>query len=370
MAQDFGDEIGDILLREMKLAAKQALSKVYHHRKHALAEKQAQFYKQHGISLGMNAAQANQYAARQANKELAIISFGSATDSAYFAKLCQENGTNLISFTDNQGNGFIQFAKDDLPKLLENIPQFSKLMTVLYEQQFIKRMKPIEPTPELFNNLHLIQKLPELPSLDTAVHDIPINRTAHIAEKVSLAKEAAKNFEEFKELLAQDNLGLTTSVKGEHLFYEARLGKDGELLPYSHEKRDWSVSADTLKNKYNIDATIDTLEQHFTENRDSNSDGSLDIKGETADINQGIESHDGMDTNATTLRLEREGVNTDTPPSVTKSSVPMKTTDKVIPYYSLESQAKAARQAAKELAKERQVKERITDISDKLNPVR
>lgn len=369
MAQDFGDEIGDILLREMKNATKQALSKGYQKHKQALAEEQAQFYKQHGISLGMDAAQANQYAARQATKELAILSFGSYTDSAYFAKLCQENGTNLMSFTDNQGNGYIQFAKDDLPKLLANIPQFSTLMTALYEQQFIKRIKPIEPTPELFNNLSLIKKLPELPSLDTAVHDDPLNRTAHIAEKVSFAKETAKNFEEFKELLAQDNLGLTTSVKGEHLFYEARLGKDGKLLPYSHEKRDWSVSAETLKNKYDIDATMDTLEQHFTEDRDNNSDGSLDVKGETADINQGIASHDGMDTNATTLRIEREGVNTDIPSSVTKASTATKTTDKVPPY-SLESQAKAARQAAKELAKERQVKERITDISDKLNPVR
>ena len=92
-------------------------------------------------------------------------------------------------------------------------------------------------------------------------------------------------------------------------------------------------------------------------------DGSLDQRGETPDLNQGIRSHDGMDTDTRTTRMEREQNGTDVPPS--------KVREENNRPYSLDSEAKAARDASKQLAKESgQAQEHVTDISDKLNPVR
>ena len=90
-------------------------------------------------------------------------------------------------------------------------------------------------------------------------------------------------------------------------------------------------------------------------------DGSLDQRGETPDLNQGIRSHDGMDTDTRTMRIEREQNGTDVPPSKVREEKA----------YSLDSEAREARDASRQLAKESgQTQEHVTDISDKLNPVR
>ena len=136
------------------------------------------------------------------------------------------------------------------------------------------------------------------------------------------------------------------------------MGADGQLLPFEH-RQDWSVGADTLQKNYGVDARQDW----FTRNRPTVSDGSLDQRGETPDLNQGIRSHDGMDTDTRTTRMEREQNGTDVPPS--------KVREENNRPYSLDSEAKAARDASKQLAKESgQAQEHVTDISDKLNPVR
>ena len=142
------------------------------------------------------------------------------------------------------------------------------------------------------------------------------------------------------------------------MFYEARMGADGQLLPFEH-RQDWSVGADTLQKNYGVDARQDW----FTRNRPTVSDGSLDQRGETPDLNQGIRSHDGMDTDTRTTRMEREQNGTDVPPS--------KVREENNRPYNLDSEAREARDASRQLAKESgQTQERVTDISDKLNPVR
>ena len=99
-------------------------------------------------------------------------------------------------------------------------------------------------------------------------------------------------------------------------------------------------------------------------------DGSLDTRGETADINQGIESHDGMDTNTSTLRVEREATGTDIPPSQMKNQM-RQSPEKAPRQFSLLSEANSARAASKQLAKEKGIKDVVKDIlSDKLNPIR
>lgn len=95
-------------------------------------------------------------------------------------------------------------------------------------------------------------------------------------------------------------------------------------------------------------------------------DGSLDMDGRTPDLNQGIESHDGMDTDVSTLRLEREQNGTDVAPSVVREEAAHARDDD----RSLDAVAKECRAASKQLEHESGIAEHELDVSDKLNPVR
>ena len=114
------------------------------------------------------------------------------------------------------------------------------------------------------------------------------------------------------------------------------LGQDeaGNVLPRGKDPEtglvDWAVSASTLKGKWNLDVTHDWFEantpkdpaEHTHERtRERNQDeptatmGENDVDGATPAHDQGVKSHDGMDTDATTQRIEREQSATDVAPS-------------------------------------------------------
>lgn len=84
------------------------------------------------------------------------------------------------------------------------------------------------------------------------------------------------------------------------------------------------------------------------------------MDGRTADINQGIDSHDGMDTDTRTLRIEREQNGTDIAPSKMREEQAN----------SLSAKAAECRAASKQLEKESGITEREIDISDKMSQVR
>ena len=88
------------------------------------------------------------------------------------------------------------------------------------------------------------------------------------------ARDHCTNFEDFRQRLAEQGIGVTTTMTGELMFYEARMGADGQPLPFEH-RQDWSVGADTLQKNYGVDARQDW----FTRNRPTVSDGSLDQRG-------------------------------------------------------------------------------------------
>lgn len=92
-------------------------------------------------------------------------------------------------------------------------------------------------------------------------------------------------------------------------------------------------------------------------------DGSLDMNGSTPDINQGIESHDGMDTMVNTLRIEREQNGTEVSPSMVREQ-----SDRSREKYDLNSQAKECRAASKQLSQTNDSPDR--DISDKFQQER
>jgi len=102
--------------------------------------------------------------------------------------------------------------------------------------------------------------------------------------------------------------------------------------------------------------TMDAQESQVT-------DGSLDMNGSTPDINQGIESHDGMDTMASTLRVEREQNGTEVAPSMVREQ-----SDRSREKYDLNSQAKECRAASKQLSQANDSPDR--DISAKFHQER
>ena len=359
MAQDMGDDIGERIFRLLGRAVGYGMRRF-------LADYQRnaeQWTRQRFIENGMDPTQAQAQAQAAAAREAVCVPFGGAQDAALFAQMCRQDGVYAMPLTDPQGNGFLQFAVADLDRMQSTISRFAQEVARQHEQWIGETLRqPVSPEK--------LPQLREIPITDrprTAPEQAPAqehaaqaqetpSRTQTIAEKVKDARDHCTNFEDFRQRLAEQGIGVTTTMTGELMFYEARMGADGQLLPFEH-RQDWSVGADTLQKNYGVDARQDW----FTRNRPMATDGSLDQRGETPDLNQGIRSHDGMDTDTRTMRIEREQNGTDVPPSKVREEKA----------YSLDSEAKAARDASKQLAKESgQAQEHVTDISDKLNPVR
>lgn len=352
MAQDFGDESGEMLLRALKRSIIPISKKLFNHFKNQTPQDNLPTPTSHQAPRQVSEVQPSGYW---------CLPFGDTDNTSDFKQKCSENGLNVIGLTDNNHNGFIFFESHNYTAIEKLVPSFLKENNIDIED-FIHHQNSIEPMSEeeMIQIFSLIREVGDSPRAPEGVKEVQLNKTQGIAREVTLAQNKATNFEEFRSILEKQGIGIATSVKGENLFYEARRADDGSLLPYSREQRDWAVSAETLKTKYGVDATDDWFNDKMP-----STDGSMDTRGETADLNQGIESHDGMDTNTSTLRIEREATGTDIAPSVTR-----KTSEQATPQYSLSSEAKSMRQASKQLSKGHGIEDKVTDISDKLNPMR
>jgi len=439
MAQDFGDDIGDILVRAFGRACKDA----YQNRKSKhLHDEYKRIFEKNGMSKDDAAAKAEAMASR----EHICIPFGSSVDATYFARVLQENDIAAAAMSDAMGNGYIEFAEAEIENVKQCIPQFSEVMTTLKEEQIAKVLDGTPVSEDVYNSLKTIYLRPDLPKTQTKepeshdiaedghvspadkapehVHDDRVNDAYHhtegIRDKVLAAREQCRDFDDFKELLAKEEVGVTESKSGELMFYEARRDENGEILPRGENEEgllDWAVGAKTLANKWQCEATHDwfekntpkeptapehdsarevippqkdlnlicnavhsDLEERGTQTLDPNqghgtvenvkdsrepqmTDGSLDMNGATPDINQGIESHDGMDTMVSTLRVEREQNGTEVSPSMVREQ-----SDRSREGYNLKSKADENRAASKQLSQTNESHDR--DISDKFQQER
>ena len=480
----------------------------------------------------MEARKEAEEAAKQTEEqpEEVWLPFGEQDDAATFAKVCQENGVDVDALADADGNGYIHFATKDLERVQECSRDFADVMAQLKADQIAEQLENAKPlTQEQIDGLTEVRDLPDLPKRDDAVRDDPaqeapaapepvrdeaaiddepdlssreqpslveeaavdraasveVNLTEHIADRVREARTSCRTYDDFREILAREGIGVTTTKDGENMFYEARRDDDGRLLPFGRDeqgKRDWAVGAKTLWARYNVDATHDwfeentpkdphstgaapergplerdlsaekakvekaaeeqaaeppyTLNEMAQEVRDSAAalgddggdpppepmavaepkrqperyeqttvgparagqpqyraegdrseplrvgpkpksepqvaDGSLDMDGRTPDLNQGIDSHDGMDTDTRTLRLEREQTGTDVAPSVVREQAEqsLEASHDDGRGYSLSSEARDARAASRQLEVEGGHVEHDLDISNKMSQVR
>lgn len=169
MAQDFGDDVGEMLLRSISRYGEKAIGLILNeYFKSAVREWQQAKFEAEGMSKEKAAVKAEAMASR----EHICMPFGNATDAAYFAQVVRDNGTYAAAMTDDGGNGYVQFAKDDIQKVQECATQFSDVMISLKCREIselITNGKPV--TQDKFKNLKLIKDLPDLPKTDGIEYD-------------------------------------------------------------------------------------------------------------------------------------------------------------------------------------------------------
>ena len=371
MAQDFGDEAGESLRRMLGRAASYAIRDWMREREYQRRLQERDAAREEagtgdgGELPGVGSEQPDEV----------CLPFGEADEARRFADLCREKGIDMAALTDADGRGFIRFAPGDLERVQDVAPEFAELMTKLQIERVTKSLEAEPVSAEKVKELTEIKE-PPAPSHDAPTREAPerVDRhTDRIAAEVRAARPQCKTLDELERALAARGIGTTVSKDGEVMFYEPRIGEDGTFLPYSHEQRDWAVGTRTLKERYGVDATHDSFIRDDPNAREQPErseqkmvDGSLDADGRTPDLNQGIESHDGMDTDVSTLRLEREQNGTDVAPSEVREEAARSREDDL----SLDSVAKECRAASKQLEHESGIADRELDVSDKLNPVR
>ena len=346
MAQDFGDAVGEMLFRAISTHIERAIERYLSEIRHSNSsqtEKSSNTEKDASIA-PKGAGKAEAVANAETKPTEVCVPFGTKDDAAYFAQVAHESGVDVSALADTDGGGYIQFATDDLEKLRECTTEFAELMTEVKEREISQRLDISEPVSDAqFAQLTKITSLPNLDvSNDAREHEtgvqVPdeatLGHTDRIREHVLVAREQCSDFKDFERLLAKQGIGVSATRTGEVMFYEARQAKDGQLLPFGKDERgkqDWAVGADRLRERWGVDATHDWFEKNTpkggpggpgepeqakAKEAQQAADGALDTDGRTPDLNQGVASHDSLDTDVRTVRIEREQNGTDVAPSI------------------------------------------------------
>ena len=358
MAQDFGDDMGNALLNFVTRQTENYL------RFGRGRERAFDWWQRHYKKEGNTPEQAKAMAEKQSSREQVVVPFGTSEEAAYYAQVCRENGTYAAAYTDKQGNGFLAFAKEDAKTVAGYAPQFKDVMARLDEQRITDALNHAEPVnKKTMDSLTELTSYPDLPAEDVTVVPVTIRykdaparsdrvtlraedtaiHTQNIRNAAQKAREDCTDFSDFERKMNAQGFGVTETSKGEVMAYEpASLNKDGSVPAYERG-RDWPVSAETLKNRYDLDVTHNWFEQNTPKDagtlpdgdlamqnarlaqeqmRDEQqllepvaSDGSMDNDGRTPDPNSGIESHDGADTDSRTAVMDAEQTGSEIRPS-------------------------------------------------------
>ena len=344
MAQDFGDDMGNALLNFVTRQTENYL------RFGRGRERAFDWWQRHYKKEGNTPEQAKAMAEKQSSREQVVVPFGTSEEAAYYAQVCRENGTYAAAYTDKQGNGFLAFAKEDAETVAGYAPQFKDVMARLDEQRITDALNHAEPVnKKTMDSLTELTGYPDLPAEDVTVIPVTIRaedtaiHTQNIRNAAQKAREDCTDFSDFERKMNAQGFGVTETSKGEVMAYEpASLNKDGSVPAYERG-RDWPVSAETLKNRYDLDVTHNWFEQNTPKDagtlpdgdlamqnarltqeqmRDEQqllepvaSDGSMDNDGRTPDPNSGIESHDGADTDSRTAVMDVEQTGSEIRPS-------------------------------------------------------
>lgn len=229
MAQDFGDDVGEMLfIRLIGRYCEKAAGIIL---KGTMTDAVQRYYQQKLELEGKPKEEAAAEAEVLAKRPQVCMPFGNATDAAYFAKVCQDNNVGAFAFSDDKGNGYVSFAKDDVAKVQECIPQFSKVMTSLKDREICNLLEKAEPVPqEMFDKLKQV----DLPDINKNLyeHDVTLfpvqvevdgknemwtfaeqdTKNLDIDAQVNVSNQSA---EHMKEMVGKEFSGVTIRSVGE-----------------------------------------------------------------------------------------------------------------------------------------------------------
>lgn len=229
MAQDFGDDVGEILfIRLLGRYCEKAAGIVL---KASLTDAVQRYHQQKLELEGKSKEEAAAEAEVLAKRPQVCVPFGDATRASYFAKVCQDNGVGAFAFSDGKGNGYVSFAKDDVAKVQDCVPQFSKVMTSLKYREINDLLEKAEPVPqEMFDKLEQM----DLPDIDKNLyeHDVTLfpvqvevdgknemwtfaeqdTKNLDIDAQVNVSNQSA---EHMKEMVGKEFSGVTIRAVGE-----------------------------------------------------------------------------------------------------------------------------------------------------------
>ena len=229
MAQDFGDDVGEMLfIRLLGRYCEKAAGIVL---KASLTDAVQRYHQQKLELEGKSKEEAAAEAEVLAKRPQVCVPFGDATRASYFAKVCQDNGVGAFAFSDGKGNGYVSFAKDDVAKVQDCVPQFSKVMTSLKYREINDLLEKAEPVPqEMFDKL----KQMDLPDIDKNLyeHDVTLfpvqvevdgknemwtfaeqdTKNLDIDAQVNVSNQSA---EHMKEMVGKEFSGVTIRSVGE-----------------------------------------------------------------------------------------------------------------------------------------------------------
>lgn len=229
MAQDFGDDVGEMLfIRLLGRYCEKAAGIVL---KASLTDAVQRYHQQKLELEGKSKEEAAVEAEVLAKRPQVCVPFDDATRASYFAKVCQDNGVGAFAFSDGKGNGYVSFAKDDVAKVQDCVPQFSKVMTSLKYREINDLLEKAEPVPqEMFDKL----KQMDLPDIDKNLyeHDVTLfpvqvevdgknemwtfaeqdTKNLDIDAQVNVSNQSA---EHMKEMVGKEFSGVTIRAVGE-----------------------------------------------------------------------------------------------------------------------------------------------------------
>ena len=102
MAQDFGDDVGEMLFRFMERNAENLMQE---YAKTLVHQTVLGWYQARAERMGLSKEEAAYLAKAMANKEQACVPFGNKNDAAYFAQVCKENDVFAAALSDGNDNG-------------------------------------------------------------------------------------------------------------------------------------------------------------------------------------------------------------------------------------------------------------------------
>lgn len=165
MAQDFGDDIGEMLFTGFKRSLERAIYDFWRDSRNN--NRDEEWYRNKFMKEGMSEEDAEAAAKDMAARKQACVPFGDKNDAAYFAKVCQENGILVSALTDSDGKGYVRFAKDDGELVGSCIGRYAEVSTLLKCKEINDRFENAPSvTKEKFNTLKEINDLPTLPTFD------------------------------------------------------------------------------------------------------------------------------------------------------------------------------------------------------------